>query len=371
MLRFLAFIALSASWGCIGIRAQSITTEENTTDDICSDRYWIKPQDTDTETYLGQYKPCGWYVENCSHKFDSWFDRHGGFDKDDPHSYIKANTDYPGYGDDGNLEVSWFGRNKVYLVEFDIGLDKTAYDAAKGMKNEPGAGILIDDIDQGELNYVSFPKNEAGEYSERKTMEFGETCIETFARVQDRWKPPNDWRGIKFNNYGCMGFCGRSCFPTKGNGKDCMKHDVCSHFKTVALNESADGFCRDFDCGDEAAQTVINCKNRALPTPFAQHEVCTEDSVADISKVVRVHFEQKKECILRSKWDRNQGMPWVRRENGARCDTTDDCQSRRCEYRLFGIKKCKPRLGAGKGCNEHTDCISLQCKRRGWRWRCK
>ena len=57
---------------------------------------------------------------------------------------------------------------------------------------------------------------------------------------------------------GCAGKCGST---GAGYAKDCLKHDVCATFKAIQQNDfdRNDGFCYDEDCGDETAQTVLNC----------------------------------------------------------------------------------------------------------------
>ena len=67
---------------------------------------------------------------------------------------------------------------------------------------------------------------------------------------------------------GCAGKCGAGCSGA-GWAKDCLKHDICVTYKNFMLNPTLTssnveenkptGFCDDLDCGDEAAQTVMNC----------------------------------------------------------------------------------------------------------------
>ena len=292
MIRSLAFFALSASYGYA--RA-----------DVCSDTFYLNPQETDRETFLDQFKPCGFYAANCAHKFGDWFDEYGGFVPGDEDTLLQPNVCYPGRPQNSFDEL----QSGVNLVQFDIGLDQTAYDAALGLAGEPDEYTLIDDASGVEFDYLTFPKNPDGSWTVKRGLEFGETCIKTFAKTLDNWGQPT--YGGK---YGCMGGCGSGCAGV-GRGKDCMKHDVCSYFKTVATEKEADGFCTDFDCGDEAAQTVTNCKQGSYS---GQQVTCREDSVVEINPAAR-GLRNKRACILRTKWERNQGMPWLRHLDGARC----------------------------------------------------
>jgi len=334
MIRFLALLALSASCGYT--RADSTK--------LCPEQFFLNPQDTDHETFLFQFKPCGHYEKLCKHKFEDWFGAHGGYNPENRNTFLEPNVCYPGRPDQPAINDLQRGVN---LVQFDIGLDRTHYEAALGLANEPFDRILIDDISGEEFDYLIFPPKD-GIFTERKKMEFGETCIETFAVTGDHW-----------GDYTCMGRCGVGCLGVGvGLGKDCMKHDVCSYFKTVARKSKAENFCRDFDCGDEAAQTVTNCRQgRNGP-----QVICTPDTFIDINPAAR-GLSQKRSCSLRTKWDRNQGMPWVRRANGERCDGFDDCISRRCDFRLFR-RICMDRKPSGQRCNEHSDCVSVTCRRR-------
>lgn len=141
-------------------------------------------------------------------------------------------------------------------MEFDTGLDHSTYEAYKAMEGESGGDGLIDDGDvdsdgDGGRSYLDFTNT--GEWTSAK-IQFGETCVETFVKTDDDW---GEIDGLE-NGYDCMGTCGPGCLGF-GRGRDCLKHDVCSFFKSYALKEDANGFCKDIDCGDEAAQSVINC----------------------------------------------------------------------------------------------------------------
>ena len=84
----------------------------------------------------------------------------------------------------------------------------------------------------------------------------GETCLETFLHTGY-----DDFGTLHKNSYDCMGYCGDGCVAV-GNAKDCAKHDVCSYYKGMVQGFAAYGFATDVDCGDEAAQTLINCREK-------------------------------------------------------------------------------------------------------------
>lgn len=154
-------------------------------------------------------KPCGTYKElNC------------------PYEVIAANRDHPGEGA-GDLDF------KPYIVQFDIGVHRNikAKVESTADKGHPCIGCS------------------AGEDGEPYTG--GEQCKELIV------KGNSDVSG------GCAGKCGPGCIVGAGWAKDCLKHDVCVSYKSLVLGGTAweddDGFCYDIDCGDEAAQTILNC----------------------------------------------------------------------------------------------------------------
>lgn len=277
-------------------------------DDECPNVFFLNPNDTDRLTFLKQFKPCGFY-QNCNHTFHEWFGfNHPVFMGNE--TILDANVCYPGTGNTTyDLVVGG-----IYLVRFDTGLDRATFDAY----NQMGDWALISDVRPGVASTWFDP------FSDNFTtnaMPLEETCVETFVKILDDWgEVPN-----QTNSYSCIGKCGPSCFG-KGTAPDCLKHDVCSYFKSYALEKSTEGFCRDFDCGDEAAQTVTNCESED-----GIAVICTQDANAILSPAARA-FNQKKDCTLRTKWDRNQGMSWVRKSDGKFCTSDDDCISGNCSW---------------------------------------
>ncbi len=343
---------------------------ENEGQETCPEKFFLNPSDTERNTFLLQFKPCGWYAEHCGkQKFRQWF----GDQYND--NAIEANVCYPDFGkrdlDEG-----------VQLVQFDTGLDRSTYEAYLNLEDEAKFEYLLDDLDvygdQDNMSGRFLDFTNTGDWTSPK-IKFGESCIETFVKTNDDWGKIG---GLK-NVYGCMGNCGTGC-QSLGRGRDCLKHDVCSFFKSYALQQDAKGFCKDIDCGDEAAQTVINCWVRNQKKFLPDYRVSCDrymdeqDSnfYAKINPAARLLFRQKMACTLRTKWERNQGMPNLRNPDGTFCNSPDDCTSRRCDlYSYFSpsYSICIPRLKNGERCNEHNDCISLSCGNvsfNPFNWRC-
>jgi len=158
---------------------------------------------------LDAAKPCGHYQS-----------------KGCPYTVISANVDYPGEGP-GDLDYV------PYIVQFDIGVHSRIKNTVMGYhQNWDGGDEKRDCIGCDEA---------------------GETCLELIV------KGGSDATG------GCAGKCGSGCDVFAGGyAYDCLKHDVCTTYKALFQRNSidfdqADGYCRDPDCGDEAAQSVFNC----------------------------------------------------------------------------------------------------------------
>lgn len=152
----------------------------------------------------GRVKPCGYYRSRCSNL-----------------EVIEANVDHPGQNHGDILNGT------VYIVQFDIGAASP---------------------DPADIPPSRWPG--------------GVECLEVILKGNDNFGNLGV-PGMKNDAYNCMGTCGAGCGGV-GTAKDCGKHDVCSAFKSIDMNAAASGFCNDADCGDEAAQSVYNCKH-ALP----------------------------------------------------------------------------------------------------------
>jgi len=295
---------------------------------ICPENFYLKPEDVPgdddmRDTFLRQFKPCGYYQTHCSHKFNDWFP---DMNELTPERIIRANVDYPGGGIDNEI------KNGISLVEFDIGLDDATYqryqEEAAGTTYDHDSNML-DNIEGDPQRYLDINNclgqtNEPLWTSSLRPFETGEHCVGTFAQLDDDWD----------TNYMSMGTCGAG-HSGYGYAMDCMKHDVCSYFDFVAV-----GFCRDFDCGDEAAQTVLNCGyDNWDPLPNSQM-ICQEDLhqnsqtiggyFSALSPSLRFAIGQKEECTLRTGYDINQGMPYQRYVPGTTCTANDDCISNSC-----------------------------------------
>mmetsp|Transcript_114116 Transcript_114116/g.261903 ORF Transcript_114116/g.261903 Transcript_114116/m.261903 type:complete len:305 (-) Transcript_114116:39-953(-) len=152
-------------------------------------------------SFISRFQPCGYY-KDCTDDF-GW-----------PHDLIEANRDFPGQGV-GNMV-----HGRVYRVQFD------------GYFGDHG----------------------------------GERCLEVPVRFEKSLigTRGSSW-GVQYgNNYDCLGYCGVGCAPViYGDCMDCMKHDVCSAFKTIWQRGKTKGYCDDLDCGDEAAQALWSCDDTA------------------------------------------------------------------------------------------------------------
>lgn len=222
--------------------------------------------------FLENVRPCGNYSSICL---------------DIP--LIKANVDYPG-GGPGNLRPG-----QDYIVQFDIGLHPEVAQRVlkKGLKQ-------IDTC-------MSCP-------------EFEEKCLEVVVTGGSNWGDLG-LASLGRRAYDCMGGCGGGCFNSYGDkdagGMDCLKHDVCSAWKSVRLGRQAKGFCNDPDCGDEAAMTIFNCWRgwrlfgawgTADSGPFSEPAVCERDpGVRGCWNHAR--WVMGGQCKLFQGWDRGQGIP--------------------------------------------------------------
>jgi len=209
-----------------------------------------------TQQMLDSTLPCGTYESRgCTHEV------------------IPANVDFPGEGP-GDLEF------KPYIVQFDIGVHNSI------------KAIVEQTADQGQ---PCIGCSAGG----------GEQCLELIV------KGNSDVSG------GCAGKCGGGCVIGAGWAKDCMKHDVCTAYKDLVLGGNAwnddDGFCYDIDCGDEAAQTVMNCyiDNWSADTPIT----CEKSNFSNRNaygawSYVTSYFTEGP-CGNFVNWNSGQGLPDV------------------------------------------------------------
>lgn len=248
-------------------------------------RFYTNPKDIETDrrdTWIKQVRRCGHYREvyndsECRNSLS--------------YTVIEANVDYPGRGPEGDLVVV----DTLYLTRFDVG--RHANQPASSNKN-----INFNSINLG-VGSVGTPQDIM------QNDITSETCVETFAFGGE------DFGDIYGNDYNCMGYCGTGC-TAWGNGKDCMKHDVCSSYKALVQGSAATGYAGDVDCGDEAAQAVINCWDENGWWPDFQ-TVCdrsNNDIYAEINPIARflgggLFGGGRQEALDRTGWNRNQGMP--------------------------------------------------------------
>jgi len=172
------------------------------------------------------FKPCGYYEKTCKH-----------------HNFeiIPANVDYPG---SGTHDIS---NGERMIVQFDIGIDVK-------LRKKVFDGLKYPIVQK---NCIGCQWNDWKLPGDIDKSASGETCIEAIVKI-----------GTNLGNYlgfkgGCLGKCGTGCdWIGGGMGKDCAKHDLCSYYKLIITKQKyhhKEVFCFDPDCGDEAAQAVLNC----------------------------------------------------------------------------------------------------------------
>jgi hypothetical protein len=316
----------------------------------------------DRESWLARFKPCGWYKANCG---DMYTDV----------QTISANVDYMGGRDWLNPSDDELIRGRTYVVEFDVGIHPNVL---QRFNDQEDSSLLMVDVP----NIVDLTGDSG--YRTNIPVE-GETCLEIPVVANDDWgsvgpdygnvahtsaKPNGD---LISSHYDCMGRCGECNVAFGGMAKDCMKHDVCSAFKSILTEEAAYGFCKDIDCGDEALHTVVGCfRKKRWFNLFGQREVCDEADFnsepdkyfADITWPAEWDIDRLDgdACKLFDSWEMGQGVPSTLRLDDQPCGLWTDCLSGRCESVSGFGKRCRPRKPDGDGCSENTDCISGRCE---------
>lgn len=231
--------------------------------------------------FLSKVRPCGNLSSICT---------------DIP--LVEANRDYPGGG------VGAVVPGQDYLVQFDIGLHPSV---AKDILR-----MRMREID----SCINCPGLEA----------FGEQCLETVVTGGAMWGDlglPNI--GVSSGAYDCMGACGAGCsrVSATANAKDigaldCLKHDVCSAWKSVHSGRPTQGFCHDPDCGDEAAMAIYNCwkgfrlfgsVGGSSSGPFSEPAVCDADDIEVKGCWSLSGWFTPGRCKVFEGWSQGQGIP--------------------------------------------------------------
>jgi len=325
---------------------------------------------TAKEAWLDKFKPCGWYKEHCAAL------------EGDHVQVIEANTLYPPNRDmdddrdpgDEDLQI-----DQAYIVQFDVGLHSEMNHANHGtyshsFREDGYSGVLRD---AGGVDVRTKP------YGATETHVEGETCLEIYTKSDF----DEGWGDIHGSNYGCMGKCGAGCqlwmIGRLGGGyaKNCMKHDVCSAFKSVATGVKSEGACQDIDCGDEMMQAVSHCDlpgSLILPTTCNQEDFADPNSgftfrmtwgstVFDLLDGPFNGISGESACYLWTGWEKGQGAPEALADDySGHCGRSNRCKSGRCDARSTLIwNACMPRKENNEWCNEDSDCISDFC---GWSW---
>jgi len=204
----------------------------------------------------------------------------------------EANKDYPGGG------VGAVRPGQDYVLQFDVGIHE-------GVAHE----ILMRQLKEFE-SCMDCPV-------------FSEQCYETIITGGAMWGnlglPTMSPRA-----YDCMGGCGKGCQNILSTSRedivalDCLKHDLCSAWKSVQLGHATRGFCHDPDCGDEAAMSIFNCwKGFRLfgavggnrHGPFADPAICQHGDPMIRGCWSHGGWFTKGRCKLFQGWRRGQGIP--------------------------------------------------------------
>lgn len=224
--------------------------------------------------FLQKVRPCGNYSSICH---------------DIP--LVQANTDYPG-GGVGNVVPG-----QDYIVQFDVGVHPVV------------AEEILKRRLKGINTCVSCPT-------------FEEKCLEVVVTGGASWGDLG-LTSLGRRSYDCMGGCGKGCVaPTilnkwDGGALDCLKHDVCSAWKSVFQGRPATGFCNDPDCGDEAAMTIFNCwrgwrifgsLGSGASGPFSTPAVCAQDQ-STRGCWSHAGWMTEGRCKIFQGWSRGQGIP--------------------------------------------------------------
>lgn len=227
----------------------------------------------DDPAFLERVRPCGNYSAMCGLPV------------------IEANTDYPGGG------VGAVIPGQDYVVQFDIGIHP----------------VVASDILKRRLKEVE---------SCLHCPAFEERCLEVVV------KGGADWGNLGMPSvgreaYDRMGVCGFSFTArltrTRGDigALDCLKHDVCSAWKSVSSGRPTRGFCHDPDCGDEAAMSIFNCwrgwrlfgsLGGSRTGPFSEPVACERDPRVRGCWSHSGWFTPGR-CKVFQGWDRGQGIP--------------------------------------------------------------
>jgi len=223
--------------------------------------------------FLSSVRPCGNYSSLCT---------------DIP--LVEANKDYPGGG------IGAVVPGQDYVVQFDIGL-------------HPAVARDVLKRQLGEIDSCAH------------CPAFEERCFETVVTGGAMWGDLG-MPSVAPTAYDCMGACGKGCSNVFGRTEDdigaldCLKHDLCSAWKSLRIGQAARGFCHDPDCGDEAAMSIFNCwsgfrlfgsMGGSRSGPFSEPAVCEEHTTRGCWS--HGGWFTMGRCKVFQGWRRGQGIP--------------------------------------------------------------
>jgi len=233
------------------------------------------PGPRDDPLFLERVRPCGNYSAVCT---------------DIP--LVEANKDYPGGG------IGAVRPNQDYVVQFDIGLHP----------------IVARDLLTPRLREIM---------SCLHCPSFEEVCLEAVVTGGAMWGNLS-MASLSPRSYDCMGGCGRGCSNVLGRTRedvgalDCLKHDLCSAWKSVRSGTAVKGYCHDPDCGDEAAMALFNCwrgfrlfgsLGGSRKGPFSVPVVCDQEDPKIRGCWSHGGWFTQGRCKVFQGWERGQGIP--------------------------------------------------------------
>jgi len=201
----------------------------------------------DRSDWLKQFKPCGWYQENC--------DNHNNA------IVLKNNRNYNSYDD----------LKYPFIVQFDVGLDKTFYKKIFSELPKDTRDRVFPEDNNLSIGRKTLKKFYFETIPEVGNGRLGEVCLEIpISEFREDWDNLFD-----VANTLDIGRCGED---DQGfwDSKSCIQHDVCTAYKAVLQdNDTKQGdFCDDLDCGDEGMMTITDCYIGQKYSPWDTPVVC-------------------------------------------------------------------------------------------------
>jgi len=192
-----------------------------------------KARGLDRSDWLKQFKPCGWYQENCVNHNKA--------------IVLKNNHNY-------NV---WEKLKYPYIVQFDVGLDKTFYKNVYEKLSDDTRGRVFPKDDNLSIDRKTLSEYYSETIPKVGNWLLGEVCLEI--PISKRLE---DWGDVfDVANTMDIGRCGEDDKNGFYDSKSCIQHDVCTAYKAVLQegDQKQGDFCEDLDCGDEGMMAITDC----------------------------------------------------------------------------------------------------------------